>query len=806
MPPFELLVLALLTSLIRVPVGAQNHNGDSFLRFVDPLIGTANGGHVFSGATLPFGMAKAGADVNVENQGGFSTGHVTGNITGFSHMHDDGTGGSPSLGNFPLFPQAGCRNDDIDGCVYPIQDRAVPRISGTAQAHPGYFAVSMDTNIRSEMTVTNHTALYRFNFPATPTAENSTLSPLILADLIDLPLSRINGSIVVDDKTGRISGGGVFSPSFGIGSYTLHFCADFSGADIRDAGVFLNNRAGVEPKNLSVVNDGVNKSPEILPAGAWVRFHPPHTNNQILARVGISFIGADQACGNAEKEVPDFDFEAVRSAAVQAWEDSLGVIEVVSGGVNDSLLTTFWSGVYRAGISPQDYTGENPLWESKEPYYDSYYCIWDSFRSIHSLITLLDPYSQIQMIRSLIEIYRQEGWLPDCRMSLCKGFTQGGSNADVVLADTYVKMAKLASDHGVDWHTAYEAIVQNAENEPPNWSVEGRGGLHSWKTLNYIPTDDYDPYGVGPFTRSISRTVEYAYDDYCISEVARGLGDQSDHEKYLASADYWRSMWKSDQSSTINGTDTGFTGFLMPKFLNGTWGYQDPIFCSPLLNFTYCYLNPDGHETYEGSSWLYSFFVPHDMASLITTMGGPSTFVKRLDYLHESGLLYIGDEQGFLPVFQYHYAGRPGKSAERAHFYIPSQFNNTVGGIAGNDDSGAMGAFVGLTMMGIFPNPGQDVYFITPPFFESIAITNKLTGKQATIKNINFDPDYQNIYIQSATLNGQPFTQNWIGHSFFLDGGVLELTLGRNESTWGTKAEDLPPSVSTNHDITGYMF
>lgn len=442
--------------------------------------------------------------------GGFSTGDVTGNITGFSHMHDSGTGGSPSLGNFPIFPQAGCPGDDVNNCVFPIDLRSVPRINGTAEAHPGYFSVEMETKIRTEMTVTNHTALYRFTFPSQPVENNATLSPLILADLIDLPQSRINGSISVDGTTGRISGSGVFSPSFGIGNYATHFCADFSGADVRDTGVFMNNRAGTEPKNLSVVQDGVNNSPDILPAGAWTRFHAPKNDSQILARVGVSFISVAQACRNAETEIPDFDFEGVYTAAQQAWMDTLGVIEVKPGGVNESLQTVFWSGVYRASISPQDYTNENPLWNSTEPYYDSYYCIWDSFRSIHTLITILDPFSQIQMVRSLLEIYRQEGWLPDCRMSLCKGFTQGGSNADVVLAETYLKLGKMAADLGVDWQTAYEAVVKDAEEEPSNWSVEGRGGLLSWKTLNYIPTDDFDPYGVGPFTRSISRTVEYA--------------------------------------------------------------------------------------------------------------------------------------------------------------------------------------------------------------------------------------------------------------------------------------------------------
>lgn len=262
-------------------------------------------------------------------------------------------------------------------------------------------------------------------------------------------------------------------------------------------------------------------------------------------------------------------------------------------------------------------------------------------------------------------------------------------------------------------------------------------------------------------------------------------------------------MFNPTQNSTINGTDTGFTGFLQPRYLNGTFGIQDPILCSPLLNFTSCYLNPDGHETYEGSAWLYTFFVPQDMASLITTLDGPTTFVKRLDFLHESGLLYIGDEQGFLPVYQYHYAARPAKSAERAHYYIPSQFNDTVVGIPGNDDSGAMGSFVALTMLGLFPNPGQDVYFITPPFFEEWSITNKVTGKVATVRNVNFDAAYENIYIQRATLNGHAYNKNWLTHAFFLEGGVLELTLGRHESAWGTGEEGLPPSMSTSGHVAG---
>ncbi|KAB2581315.1 Six-hairpin glycosidase-like protein [Lasiodiplodia theobromae] len=642
--------LALVLALTNYALG-QNTSAYNILDYVDPLIGTVNGGHVFAGATLPFGMAKPVADVTGENQGGYASDDSL--INGFSHMHDSGTGGSPSLGVFPLFPHAGCPGDEVNNCEFPASTRALERINGTAFAAPGYFTVTLNTSVKAETTATNHTALWRFTFPEIPVAPNGgnasmSLRPLILADLKDLPNGRSYGQISVDPDTGRITGKGTFGPSFGIGSYNISFCADFQGATIRDTGVFMNNRAGSEPKSVEVVSDNVNTGSQTLPAGSWVQFEAPENDRQILARVGLSFISAERACQHAESEIPGYDFEAVRTAAEDAWQKKLSVVSVDPTGVNKSLQRTFWSGLYRTMISPQDYTGENYLWESDEPYYDSFYCGWDSFRSIHPLLTILDPYSQTQMIRTLIDIYRHEGWLPDCRMSLCKGFTQGGSNADVILVDSYLK--NITQD--VDWETGYEALIKDAEVEPLNWAVEGRGGLTSWKTLGYIPTDDFDPYGVGPFTRSISRTVEYAYNDYVIALMAKKLGKTSDYEKYLERSKNWRNMYKDDEVSFFNTTpggpkeDSGFTGFLQVKYLNGTWGYQDPILCSSLLNFVGCYLNPDGHETYEGSIWLYTFYVPQDMATLVTTLGGPETFTRRVEFLHYTyNLLYIGDEQ-----------------------------------------------------------------------------------------------------------------------------------------------------------------
>lgn len=682
-------------------------------------------------------------------------------------------------------------------------------IEDSPTAHPGYFSIQLNTSIQADMTTTNHTALYRFTFPENPVPPNNEsssedappLSPLMLADLTDLSDSRINGTIAVDPDTGRITGSGAFVPTFGIGAYQLHFCADFQGASLRETGVFANNRAGQDPKNISIVEDGLNNSPQILPVGAYAWFEAPERDNQILARVGVSFMSVEQACGHAETEIPDFDFNATEQAATDAWAEKFSVISVDTGEVNDTLQTVFWSGFYRAHISPQDYTGENYLWESDEPYYDSFYCMWDSYRVIHQFITLMDPWSQTHMIRTLLDVYRHEGKLPDCRMSLCKGFTQGGSNADVVLVDSYLKNIT----EGIDWNLAYEAIVSDAEEEPANWAVEGRGGLASWKALHYIPADDFDPYGTGLFTRSVSRTIEYAFNDFCIAEMARGMDKEGDYEKYIERAAYWRNVWKDDQTSFMNETDTGFVGFLMPRYLNGTFGYQDTFICSLLQNFTSCYLNPNGLETYEGSPWLYSFLAaPGDTAALIASMGGIDEFVRRLDFWHEyPELAYMGNEQPFQTIWQYHFAGRPGKSAARLHQYIPSQFNDSVVGIPGNDDSGAMGSFVTLAMMGAYPNPGTNYYYITPPFFPEVNLTNGLTGNAATIRNVNFDAEYTNIYIQSATLNGENYTRNWITHDFFLEGGVLELTLGRNESAWGTREEDVPPSLTTDTGIFG---
>lgn len=339
------------------------------LGYVDPLIGASNGGNVFPGASVPYGMAKAVADTNSgSNQGGFTLDGS--NVTGFSLMHDSGTGGSPSLGNFALFSYSSCANDEIDNCVFPKVSRAAfgGFDNSTVVAEPGYFSITLDTGIQTEMSTTQHASLFKFTFP-TSGSNGTDEHPIIFQDLTDLSDSRQdNGSIAVDPSTGRITGNARFLPSFAQGSYVLYFCTDFSGADIFDNGIYSNSRASTAVKNFTI-SRSINGYP--LPGGAFNRF--TSASSPIYVRSATSFISSEQACAHAESEIPEFDLDTVKNNAQDIWEEKLGAFSIDSTGVDESLVTNFFSGVYRTMINPQNYTGENPLWSSDEPYFDSFY-------------------------------------------------------------------------------------------------------------------------------------------------------------------------------------------------------------------------------------------------------------------------------------------------------------------------------------------------------------------------------------------------------------------------------------------------
>jgi putative alpha-1,2-mannosidase len=259
------------------------------------------------------------------------------------------TGGSPSLGNFAFFPYASCAGGDVNGCVFPKKERKIRYKPESVKASPGYFGIQLQNGVAADMTTAHHTSLFRFKFPSTGDS-----SPLLLLDLTDLSDSRQdNATIQVDETTGRMSGSSRFNPSFGIGTYVAYFCADFKGASIRDNGIFVNSRANASVKDIKI-NRSINGYP--LTGGGFIRFSENPADG-ILARIAVSYISSEQACSHAETEIPDFDFDAMRTTAESAWREKLSPITISSEGVDSSLVTNFYSGIYRTMVSYYYATG-----------------------------------------------------------------------------------------------------------------------------------------------------------------------------------------------------------------------------------------------------------------------------------------------------------------------------------------------------------------------------------------------------------------------------------------------------------------
>jgi predicted alpha-1,2-mannosidase len=434
-------------------------------------------------------------------------------------------------------------------------------------------------------------------------------------------------------------------------------------------------------------------------------------------------------------------------------------------------------------LMPVDRTGENPLWENNTPYYDDFYAIWDTFRSSHPLITLIDPARQTDIVNALLQIYRLEGYLPDSRSGNCNGRTQGGSNAEVMIADAFVKGLK-----GINYSLALEAMLKDA-NFPPgdNEEKHGRGGLVDYNRLGYVSND---------FVRAGNRTVEYAYNDYCIATVAKGIKRNGEYYRFSKQSNNWQNLWRDVE-------DHGAKGFIMPRASSGEWvdsircdmsnGRATAIAYTPLAqDWPICVCWWCGFF-YEASSWEYSLYAPHDVKTLITKCGGSDAFRKRLDTLFIKGYYNVGNEPSFLSPNLYHWIGRPDLSNDRIHKIIDKYYNDKNDGIPGNDDSGAMSSWLAFHMMGLYPNAGQSYYLLNAPWFKE-TVFHLSNGKDLVIKANISD---KNKYIKAVKLNGQPLDRSWIEHNEIMNGGELVFEMSSTPSQdWGSK--NLPPSKSDN--------
>ncbi|OBZ76795.1 hypothetical protein A0H81_02962 [Grifola frondosa] len=604
----------------------------------------------------------------------------------------------------------------------------------------------------------------------------------------------------LDPNTARVIGGASFAASFGPGRYRAYTCVDFKGDGFElgkptEFGTWL----GSSPIMGTV--DIIQQYSGKAELGSLLTFAPNiNGTTAILVRAGVSFISTSQACANAEQEIPDFDFDSVRSDARAEWNELLGRIEVQTDGVDDDIVQLFYSSLYRTHISPADYTGENPLWDSTEPYYDSFYCNWDTFRTLYPLMSLHDPVNFARIVRGMINIQQHEGWLPECRGATAKQWIQGGSNGDPILGEFYVKFHEHADALNVSSTALYEALLADAEDQPPDWDLEGRQ-VNIWKSLGYIPQDTVEAGGTS--TKQVSRTLEYAFNDFAISQVAKILNKTADGVKYAQRAGNFINVWNPN---TTVPTNTSIIGMMQPRFLNGTFGFTDPRHCSVNdPSGSNCFLfatNKDGF--YESSPIVYSQFVPQDTAKLVELQGGASQFISRLDFVFDQNYFDSTDEPSQQIPFMYHYGNRPGLSTQRSRQVIAEHFSTATDGLPGNDDSGAMGSYAAFYLAGLYPVPATRQYLLSSPYFPQISFFNPVLNTTTTIKANGFQGNPANgtggqVFVESVTIDGEPWKSNcFLDWDAFTKGSTIELQLTTNLNvTCGNSTDSLPPSLST---------
>jgi predicted alpha-1,2-mannosidase len=599
-------------------------------------------------------MVKLGPDVESGKLDAYSGYLPAGNIWGFSMMHESGTGGAPKYGVVSQMPVLGNISN-------PTANFSQPRASPD-QGSVGYYKSSLSNGITVELTATEHAGLYTYTYP-----NGST--PSVMVDVSHvLPSFRglgweqhYSGGSFSISKDGHYTGSGIYNNGWNLSpDWTIYFCGKFSQKPLQ-AYTFISTG------NTTVTNNGTSHVGGSGRLGGVFTF----AGRSLTSRVGISFISTTKACANLDKEITETTASdtLVKNAKARWNAEVLDKVQVSTDNKTD--LQLLYSSMYGMFLIPSNKTGENPGWNSTEPYYDDVFTLWDTHRCHTSLFQIVQPTAYEQFIRSLIDIWRHDGFMPDARSSNFNGRVQGGSNADNVLADAFVKGVRGA----INWEDGFAAMKTDAEVVPPNnfdpkapdsSTKEGRGALPDWLRYDYITPR---------FSRAVSRAVEYSTNDFGLYQVAAGLNKTADAATYLRRSRNWRNHWNP------NTTSEGHHGFMVPRNANGTFVAQDPETCGG------CYW---GDAYYEDNAWIYSMNAIHDIAELQRRIGGDERFVDRLDKLFDLQIFNAGNEPGFTSPFLYNFVkGKQYKSVQRSR-YIGGLYNESESGLPGNSDAGAM--------------------------------------------------------------------------------------------------------------------
>ncbi|MEM1121965.1 MAG: GH92 family glycosyl hydrolase [Bacteroidota bacterium] len=722
-----ILLFALCT--IQCQISEPEPTKSSLLQYVDPFIGTADHGHVYPGATVPFGMVQLSPD-NGTAGWDWCSGYNWADsiIVGFSHTHLSGTGIGDLL-DISVMPT-----------LQPIDftKQLAPRASSYAAtfsheretASPGYYAVHLDNQIQVQLTAGQRFGFHQYTFPNN--SEATILLDLGFALNWDRPTkTQIK---VVNDR--QVTG---YRYSTGWAKdQRVFFAIEFS-----------------EPFSKTTLADSIAITEDRLLMGRQTRAQFQFGDAQkVKMKVGIST--ADVAGAQAAlAAVKSWDFVTHRKNAEALWEKELNKIEVTT--TNDSLKTIFYTALYRTCLAPTiledsrgNYKGADGNIHGSEGYQRyGLFSLWDTFRACNPLVTITQPDKINDFVRSMLAHYEEYGLLPVWDLLANETNTMTGYHAIPVITDAYLKGYR---DYDVE--KVYAAMKKS--------SMQDIRGTDLYRANSYIP---HDLAG-----QSVTRTLEYAFDDWCIAQMAKAMGKEADYQTYLQRSLFYKNLY--DES----------TGFMRAKLADGSWKVPfDPQYSSHDFSTA---------EYTEGNAWQHSWFVPHAAEELIDLHGGNAAFVTKLDSLFSvdseirgdftsadiSGLIgqYAhGNEPSHHIAYLYNYADRFDKTQEQIREICHTQYNATPHGLCGNEDCGQMSAWYVFSAMGLYPmNPASGRYDFGACLFDQVVI-NLADGQQLTIVNENPQKNASEV-----SLNGQLLTDRWITHEQLTAGGTLRFVVG----------------------------
>jgi len=751
--------LLILMAIMPAVGSAQEDSSSSLIEYVDPFIGTKYG-HTNPGSAVPFAMTTWDPARKEEASGiSYPYEYTASEIAGFRGSH---------------FPSGSCMSDYACVTIMPESgslvlgpERASSFSHENEEASPGYYAVTLsDYGIRAEVTSTARAGLMRFTFSRSGDAHI----------LVDTHLGTGHAKVVPDNNeiVGYSDVGLYRGPT---GEFKGYFVVKFSEPFFSYGTWEQGTQAHPGDDEITAYN-----------SGAWATFSV-EAGETIMVKVSISFISIDQARANMEAEIPDWDFERVRAEARDAWNQVLGKIEVEGGTEADKIK--FYTALYHCLLLPRVsseygryysvFDGQvHELPPGREFYND--FSLWDTFRAEHALLILLEPDRVADMCQSLVEMYKQGGWMPKWPNP---GYSSImiATHGDSIITESYLKGI---TDFEVE--KAYEGMVKNATETPPAF-YEARTEIGDYMRLGYVPADMGYP-------ESCSLTLEYAYDDWCIAQLARALGRENDYDYFMERATYYRNVYDNS------------VGFVRGRNSDGSWAGET--------------FDPRGYYSYitqpnEGDPWQYTWSVFHDVQGLINLMGGRENFSSKLETFFEESeepcllaenrfteggrvrYYWHGNEPSQHTPYLFDYCGEPWRTQRWVRNVMETRYRLGAYGLPGNDDCGQTSSWYVFSAMGFYPVcPPSLTYEIGSPIFDRVTIhlpEYHYGGKDIVIIAHNKSPE--NIYIQSAELNGEPLEKPWFSHSDIENGAVLEFWMGPEPNyEWGSDPVNAPPSMS----------